>query len=94
MDKKIKKQIERELAKCNAEMAKSIQPNYYQQSRACMLRLCLRDGIEVVVECIKKNMSRYTQHTGVEWIKADTDMLSDILTKWATWDILKCVGRP
>lgn len=82
MEKEIKKQIEKEVAKCERRMKWSLHPQHYWMHRKAMLMNCLNFGVEVVMGDIEKTLQRSNGLLD-EVLKAHQDTLLDLQTKWA-----------
>ncbi|TAF02274.1 MAG: hypothetical protein EAZ80_01635 [Runella slithyformis] len=85
MSSKVKGQIKRALARCEAEMSKKSYVDLYWDNRACGLRLCLRDGLERTAQVLARSIELMECHGrfSTATLQAEKDVLSDILTKWA-----------
>ncbi|NBB22571.1 hypothetical protein GVN20_24670 [Runella sp. CRIBMP] len=82
MEKKIKAQIEKEIAKCNRKIYWSTHPQPYWIERRAILMNSLHYGFETALGDIEKTLSKSRQYSA-EIVKANQDTLSDIQTKWA-----------
>lgn len=82
MEKEIKNQIEKEVAKCERRMKWSMHPQHYWMHRKAILMNCINFGFEVVLGDIEKTLEKQHQYMA-DVVRANQETLLDIQTKWA-----------
>lgn len=81
MEKETKRQIEKEIGKCQRRIEWEWNSPHYWMHRKAMLINCLNFGVEVVMGDIEKTLQRKDLLQDV--LKAHQDTLLDLQTKWA-----------
>ncbi|MDF7817369.1 hypothetical protein P1X15_07180 [Runella sp. MFBS21] len=82
MDTEVKRQIEKEISRCNRRIKWAFEPQHYWMERKAILMNSLHYGFEVALGDIEKTLSQSSKYME-SIIRANQDTLSDIQNKWA-----------